>query len=150
MGMLGGKKQKSEKGTTLVANNCQIEGDVLFSDELCIEGVVKGDIIAKEGAKAQVRVSDKGCVVGEIRAPSVIVNGKVFGDIHSDKHVELAARAEVKGNVYYNLIEMVMGSRVDGSLVHVEDGKREVRQVERRSVQGAAPAPVQPVKTKSA
>ena len=150
MGMLGGKKQKSEKGTTLVANNCQIEGDVLFSDELCIEGVVKGDIIAKEGAKAQVRVSDKGCVVGEIRAPSVIVNGKVFGDIHSDKHVELAARAEVKGNVYYKLIEMVMGSRVDGSLVHVEDGKREVRQVERRSVQGAAPAPVQPVKTKSA
>ena len=150
MGMLGGKKQKSEKGTTLVANNCQIEGDVLFSDELCIEGVVKGNIIAKEGAKAQVRVSDKGCVVGEIRAPSVIVNGKVFGDIHSDKHVELAARAEVKGNVYYNLIEMVMGSRVDGSLVHVEDGKREVRQVERRSVQGAAPAPVQPVKTKSA
>jgi cytoskeletal protein CcmA (bactofilin family) len=150
MGMLGGKKQKSEKGTTLVANNCQIEGDVLFSDELCIEGVVKGDIIAKEGANAQVRVSDKGCVVGEIRAPSVIVNGKVFGDIHSDKHVELAARAEVKGNVYYNLIEMVMGSRVDGSLVHVEDGKREVRQVERRSVQGAAPAPVQPVKTKSA
>ena len=150
MGMLGVKKQKSEKGTTLVANNCQIEGDVLFSDELCIEGVVKGDIIAKEGAKAQVRVSDKGCVVGEIRAPSVIVNGKVFGDIYSDKHVELAARAEVKGNVYYNLIEMVMGSRVDGSLVHVEDGKREVRQVERRSVQGAAPAPVQPVKTKSA
>ena len=150
MGMLGGKKQKSEKGTTLVANNCQIEGDVLFSDELCIEGVVKGDIIAKEGAKAQVRVSDKGCVVGEIRAPSVIVNGKVFGDIHSDKHVELAARAEVKGNVYYNLIEMVMGSRVDGSLVHVEDGKREVRQVERRSAQDAAPAPVQPVKTKSA
>ena len=150
MGMLGGKKQKSEKGTTLVANNCQIEGDVLFSDELCIEGVVKGDIIAKEGAKAQVRVSDLGRVVGEIRAPSVIVNGKVFGDIHSDKHVELAARAEVKGNVYYNLIEMVMGSRVDGSLVHVEAGKREVRQVERRSVQGAAPAPVQPVKTKSA
>lgn len=150
MGMLGGKKQKSEKGTTLVANNCQIEGDVLFSDELCIEGVVKGDIIAKEGAKAQVRVSDLGRVVGEIRAPSVIVNGKVFGDIHSDKHVELAARAEVKGNVYYNLIEMVMGSRVDGSLVHVEDGKREVRQVERRSAQDAAPAPVQPVKAKSA
>ena len=27
------------------------------------------------------------------------------------------------GNVYYNLIEMVMGSRVDGNLVHVPQGK---------------------------
>jgi cytoskeletal protein CcmA (bactofilin family) len=47
----------------------------------------------------------------------------VFGDIHSDKHVELASKAEVAGDVYYNLIEMVMGSRVDGNLVHVRDGK---------------------------
>ncbi len=144
--MFGDKNTKTEKGTTLVANNCQIEGDVLFSDELCIEGVVKGNIIAQDGAKAEVRVSEKGRVVGEIRAPSVIVNGKVYGDIHSDKHVELAAKAEVKGNVYYNLIEMVMGSRVDGNLVHVKDGKREVRQVDQRQ----APAAVQPVKTKSA
>ena len=94
------------------------------------------------------RVSEKGRVVGEIRAPSVVVNGKVYGDIHSDKHVELAAKAEVKGNVYYNLIEMVMGSKVDGNLVHVKNGKPEVRQVEQRQANG--PAPVQPVKAKSA
>jgi cytoskeletal protein CcmA (bactofilin family) len=68
-------------------------------------------------------VSEKGRVKGEIHAPNVIINGKVYGDIHSDKHIELAARAEVKGNVYYNLIEMVMGSRVDGNLVHVNAGK---------------------------
>ena len=146
--MFGDKNAKTEKGTTLVANNCQIEGDVLFSDELCIEGVVKGNIIAQDGARAEVRVSEKGRVVGEIRAPSVVVNGKVYGDIHSDKHVELAAKAEVKGNVYYNLIEMVMGSKVDGSLVLVKNGKPEVRQVEQRQANG--PAPVQPVKTKSA
>jgi cytoskeletal protein CcmA (bactofilin family) len=50
----------------------------------------------------------------------------VFGDIWADKHIELAAKAEVKGNVYYHLIEMVQGSRVDGQLVHLEDGKQEV------------------------
>ncbi|MBD3647880.1 MAG: polymer-forming cytoskeletal protein, partial [Pseudomonadales bacterium] len=50
----------------------------------------------------------------------VIDKGKGEGDIHSSKHVELAAKAEVNGNVYYNLIEMVKGSAVDGNLVHTE------------------------------
>ena len=50
----------------------------------------------------------------------------MFGDIWSDKHIELAAKAEVKGNVYYHLIEMVQGSRIDGQLVHLQDGKQEV------------------------
>ncbi|MDZ7684089.1 MAG: polymer-forming cytoskeletal protein [Gammaproteobacteria bacterium] len=118
-----GKSMKPESGITLVANNCELTGDVHFSDQLLVNGVVKGNVYAREGSKATVTVSEKGRVKGEIRAPKIIVNGKVFGDIYSDKHVELAARAEVRGNVYYNLIEMVMGSRVEGSLVHVPQGK---------------------------
>ena len=118
-----GSKSKPEAGITLIANNCELEGDVHFSDELMVNGVIKGNVYAEEGSKAIVRVSEKGRVKGEIRAPRVIVNGKVYGDIYSDNHVELAARAEIKGNVYYNMIEMVMGSRVDGNLVHVKPGK---------------------------
>ena len=98
-------------------------GDVHFSDHLLVNGTVKGNIHAVEGTKAIVTISERGMVEGDIRVPNVIVNGKVCGDIHSDKHIELATKAEIKGNVYYNLIEMVMGSRVDGNLVHVRNGK---------------------------
>lgn len=116
--MFGKGKNSTEAGITLVANNCEMSGDIRFSDQLLVNGVVKGDIHAEDGSKAVVTVSEKGKVEGDIRVPNVIVNGKVYGDIHSSKHVELAARAEVKGDVYYNLIEMVMGSRVEGNLVH--------------------------------
>lgn len=119
------RDSRSEAGITLVATNCEFVGDVHFSDQLLINGIVKGNIYAQAGSKAVVTISEKGRVKGEIRVPNVIVNGKVFGDIRSDKHLELAAKAEVKGNIYYNLIEMVMGSRVDGNLVHVKDGRRE-------------------------
>lgn len=125
--MFGSKDGKVKSGITLVATNCEIVGDVHFSDQLMINGVVKGNIHAQPGSKAQVTISEKGRVKGEIKVPNVIVNGKVYGDIHSDKHVELAAKAEIKGNVYYNLIEMVMGSKVDGNLVHMKDGKKETR-----------------------
>jgi cytoskeletal protein CcmA (bactofilin family) len=119
------KGARSESGITLIATNCEFVGDVHFSDQLLVNGVVKGNIYAQSGSKALITVSEKGCVQGEIRVPNVIVNGKVSGDIQSDKHVELAARAEVTGNIYYHQIEMVKGSRVDGSLVHLLDGKKE-------------------------
>ncbi len=122
------KDGRSESGITLVATNCELVGDVHFSDQLLVNGIVKGNIYAQAGSKATVTISEKGRVRGEIRVPHVIVNGKVFGDIRSDKHIELATKAEVKGNVYYNLIEMVKGSRVDGSLVHMQDAKQEVNE----------------------
>jgi cytoskeletal protein CcmA (bactofilin family) len=113
-------QKKSEAGITLIANNCELSGDIKFSDQLLVNGTVNGNIYAEAGSKALVTVSEKGRVIGNIRAPNVVVNGKVSGDIHSDKHIELSAKAEIVGNVYYSLIEMVMGSRVDGSFVHVK------------------------------
>jgi len=124
------KNERSESGITLIATNCEFVGDIHFSDQLLVNGIVKGNIHAQAGSKAMVTISEKGRVKGEIRVPNVIVNGKVYGDIRSDKHVELSARAEVKGNVFYNLIEMVMGSRVDGNLVHMTDGKKEAQAAE--------------------
>lgn len=133
-----GSKNRPEAGITLIANNCEMSGDVHFSDQLLVNGVVKGNVYAQEGSKAVVTVSEKGRVKGDIRAPNVVINGKVFGDIYSDKHIELAARAEIKGNVYYNLIEMVMGSRVDGKLVHIKPGK-EARSIEMSDRSGQEP-----------
>jgi len=117
-------KKKSEAGITLIANNCELSGDIHFSDHLLVNGTVNGNIFAEAGSKALLTISEKGRVSGDIRVPNVVINGKVAGDIYSDKHVELSAKAEIIGNVYYSLIEMVMGSRVDGSLVHAKLGDK--------------------------
>lgn len=149
------KDRKNEAGITLVATNCEMVGDVHFSDQLLINGTVKGNIYAQAGSKAIVTISEKGRVQGEIRVPNVIVNGTVIGDIRSDKHIELSAKAEVKGSVYYSLIEMVKGSRVDGQLVHLRDGKQEVSEARParaadKSDEDATVTPVAAVKSKTA
>ena len=114
------RRTNKKSGITLVAGNCQLIGDVHFTDQLLVNGVVEGNIRAESGTNATLTISEKGEVRGEIRVPNVIVNGSVDGDIHSEKHIELSAKAEVSGNVYYKVIEMVMGSRVDGQFVHVD------------------------------
>ena len=56
-------------------------------------------------------------ISGMPRPVNVIVNGDVTGDIHSSRHIELAAKANVMGNVYYHTIEMVKGAHINGNLV---------------------------------
>ncbi len=87
------KDGRSEAGITLIATNCELVGDIHFSDQLMVNGVVKGNIYAEAGSRATLTVSEKGQVHGEIRVPNVIVNGKVVGKIRSDMHIELAAQS---------------------------------------------------------
>lgn len=127
--MLGSKKTGfgTSGNTTLISRDTTIVGDVHFGGNLDVEGVVQGNIIAVEGKDALVRVVDKGRVEGEIRAPSVIVNGVVKGDVYSSKHLELASKGRVHGNVHYSLLEMAAGSEVNGSLTHkvVDESSRD-------------------------
>ena len=136
------KNKRAESGITLIEANCEITGDLHFSDQLQVNGLVNGNIYAKPGSKATVTVSQKGQVSGEIRVPNVVVNGKVMGDIRADEHVELAAKAEVKGNIYYNSIEMVKGSRAEGQIVLIEDSEGEAtKQAQGNQQEVAEPKP---------
>lgn len=120
--MLGSKKAASVSGgTTLISHETVIVGDVHFCGNLDIEGLVQGNIVAQSGKEALLRIVGKGRVEGEIRVPSVIVNGEVQGDVYSSKHLELASKSRVQGNVFYTLVEMAAGAEVNGSLTHMSD-----------------------------
>ena len=118
-------KKSTGPAHTLVSRATEIVGDIHFSGELIIEGRVKGNIYAEDDSEALVRIAEKGAVEGEVCVPSAIVNGLVQGDLRSTNHLELAAKAVVVGSVYYNLIEMVMGSEVNGNLMHISTSQNE-------------------------
>ena len=109
------------KGATLIADNTLVKGDIEFDDQLFVNGAVEGNICADPESKATLVLSDIGSVSGEIRVPYVILNGTVNGDVYSAVRIELADKARVKGNVYYKLIEMQLGAKVDGQLVYAEN-----------------------------
>lgn len=109
---------KARKAVTLIAPNTQVVGDIKFHDQLFINGRVDGNVLAGDQQDATVVISDEGSVKGEIRVPNVVINGEVEGNVFASARVELAANARVKGNVYYQLIEMQLGAMVDGQLLH--------------------------------
>ena len=135
--MLGqGKKSKSTtaKVDTIIGQQTRIEGDVHFSGGLHVDGRIKGGVIADSDSTSVLTVSEHGSVEGDVRVPTVILNGKVTGDVRSSERIELAAKARVDGDVYYNLIEMAMGAAVNGSLVHNAETDTSVLAFDRDSV----------------
>jgi len=115
--MFNNKKKRAVD--TLINQQTIIKGKIEFSGVLYVDGIVNGDIISTTD-KSVVTIGARGKVKGEIRVPHVIVFGTVTGDIHANEDVELLAHSHIEGNVYYQQIQMTMGSEVNGKLVHTD------------------------------
>lgn len=118
-----GSEKNVGKNVTLITAKAEIQGDIRISEALQIEGAVKGNILADPDSSAEVTIGVKGIVEGEIRAPHVVINGEVKGDVYSSDHITLNKNALVTGDVHYVMMEMVMGAKVNGKLLHVAADK---------------------------
>ena len=106
---------------TLIGRQTEIHGDVRFSGGLHIDGKVVGKVSVLTDKNATLSVSDSGAVEGDVRVPTVVLNGQVTGDVHASEHLTLGAKARVTGNVYYGIIEMTGGAKINGQMVHEGD-----------------------------
>lgn len=110
IGQFGGK-------TTIIAQDAEFKGDLCFNGALQVDGRVIGNVEASQGL---VRVSEHGVIEGIIRAPSVLINGQVNGDVHASDHLELDAKARISGDLYYRSMEMVTGAQISGNLNYLD------------------------------
>ncbi|MFC4250861.1 MAG: bactofilin family protein [Sinimarinibacterium flocculans] len=106
---------------TLIGRQTEILGDVRFTGGLHVDGKIKGKVIASADKAAALSVSEHGSIEGDVRVPNVVLNGTVTGDVHASQKIALSAKARITGNVFYRIIEMESGSKVNGQLVH-DDG----------------------------
>jgi cytoskeletal protein CcmA (bactofilin family) len=115
---------------TLIGKSASVDGDLSFEGGLHLDGRIAGSVSAAGGPGATLSVSESGSIEGEVRVPTVLLQGTVKGDIHASERVVLGATAKVEGNVYYGVIEMTLGAQIMGKLVRLAP-----------SPQGAAPVP---------
>ena len=113
--------QRFSGKTSLIAAGAELVGDMRFQGAVQVDGRVTGNLLATEGL---VRVSAGGLVEGEIRAPHIVIDGEVSGDVFASGHLELGSRSRVRGNLHYGLMEMAMGAQIEGLLCHLKDGER--------------------------
>ncbi len=132
--MFGRKKGFSAaRIDTLVGQDTEIKGDLVFSGGLHVDGKIKGNVMAEEGSTAILILSEFGRIEGEVKVPNMVLNGEIVGDVYGSVRVELAPKSRIKGSVYYNVIEMAIGAEVNGNLVHQPQGSQLPKRLEDKS-----------------
>jgi cytoskeletal protein CcmA (bactofilin family) len=115
------RKNKTPDLKTIIGVGTEIIGDLHFTGGLHVDGIIKGNVSADQGARSVLTVSENGSIEGEVRVPNITINGVVMGDVYASQRVELAPKARVTGTVYYNLLEMAMGAEVNGQLIRADE-----------------------------
>ncbi len=120
-----GDKKKAASGAieTLIGKDTVVEGNVTFKGGLRIDGTIRGNVTAQEGAAAVLVISENALIEGEIHVSHLVVNGTINGPVESDGLVELQPKARITGNVRYRALEMHHGATVDGNLSHLEENR---------------------------
>ncbi len=124
--MFGTKSSKPQNRIDcLIGAGTTIEGNIIFTGGLRVDGHVRGNVMSAEGKPGTLVLSEQAQIEGEIRVSHVVINGTVVGPVHAMEYVELQAKANVTGDVHYKTLEMQLGAVVQGRLVHQDDGNVE-------------------------
>lgn len=118
--MFGRKRNQSidvTKLSSLVADNMVINGDVVFSSGLRVDGRINGNVSSGEGVHGLLVLSEKGSIQGSVRTWDAVINGTITGDLEVGHFLELQANARVTGNITYRQMQLVCGAAVEGRLV---------------------------------
>ncbi len=101
------------KNVSVIGPTLVFKGELSADEDLIIEGHIEGTIAHH---RKNLTVGKQGRVKADIHASSVIIEGQLVGDIHSDGVVSLARGADVKGDIFCARIVMQDGARFTGKI----------------------------------
>lgn len=119
--MFGRNQPTRPEIDSLIGIAARIEGDLVFSGGLRIDGEVLGNVIAEDGPDHLLVVSEHARIEGVVHCATLVVNGYIAGSVHASEVLELQSKARIVGDVCYKLLEMQGGAVVTGVLKHQLD-----------------------------
>lgn len=149
---IGEARPIRSKNVSVIGPTLVFKGELSADEDLVIEGKIEGTIAHH---KKHLTVGKQGRVKADIHASSVIVEGQLIGDIHSDGVVSLANGCNVMGNISCSRIAMEEGATFKGKIDMEEAPKvkevpkeavksKAVRADKTRAVEGRCASPMSP------
>ena len=83
-----------------------------------MDGRIKGNISSSGDKNSTLSISEAGVVEGNVKVPTVVVNGRVVGEVRASERLTLGAKARIVGDVRYRVLQMEAGALVNGQLVY--------------------------------
>lgn len=90
-----------------------VRGRLTSSDDMTIAGRVEGDVEVREN---RLVIAPDAHIEGKVVALTVVVNGKVTGDIEAKRIIEIGATGAVYGDIVTPRMSVAEGATLEGNL----------------------------------
>lgn len=112
----------------VLSSDVEIKGSVKFTNDLVIDGKIEGQI----SSEGNLTIGENARIKAEISTATIIVYGKVHGNLTATDRIELKASAEVVGDIKAKVLSIEAGA--------IFVGKSTVGSPAQGAGQAAAPA----------
>ncbi|MFN0128363.1 MAG: polymer-forming cytoskeletal protein [Verrucomicrobiales bacterium] len=94
----------------ILSSDVEIKGSLKFSNDLIIDGRIEGEVTSD----GSLTIGENAFVSGEVRTKSVVVFGKVQGNITVTDRCELKANAVLEGDIIAGTMAIEEGATFMG------------------------------------
>ena len=110
---IGDQQPIRSRNVSVIGPTLEFKGELSADEDLVIEGKIQGTIAHHQ---KNLTIGKQGRVTADIHATSVLVEGELNGDIHSEVLVSLSKSAMVAGNIYCSRLVMEEGATFNGKI----------------------------------
>jgi cytoskeletal protein CcmA (bactofilin family) len=87
--------QPTTNSKNVLTADCEVKGTLKFSGELSFDGKLDGDI----QSDGTLNLGDNAVIKGNINVNSVVVRGKINGNVNAKEKIEIKAKTELFGDI---------------------------------------------------
>jgi cytoskeletal protein CcmA (bactofilin family) len=123
--------ESSDPDVTCIGKSVVIKGDISGGGSVYLDGELEGNV----EFNGSLTVGPEGRVRANLQARSIVVQGRVEGDLYGLERAELKKSAIVVGDVYTPRIAIGDGMSLDGSVhVHKDIPRPQTKKAPQREV----------------
>jgi len=98
---------------TIIGRGTKIEGTLTVEGSTRIDGTVTGKLISND----VITIGPNGQVKAEVKAKSIIVGGRVEGNLEADEKIELQSKSELQGDLIAKSLLVEHGAVFHGNSI---------------------------------
>ncbi|GIS42080.1 MAG: hypothetical protein Ct9H90mP15_01200 [Candidatus Neomarinimicrobiota bacterium] len=109
---------QSTNSQTIIAEDVQIDGDIMLSGNITIYGEIRG-AVSTDGA---IQLAKNGKIFGDVKSSSIQMNGYIEGDMFIKGTAELLSNCELVGKpLQYRVLNIQDGAQFSGRCEIIND-----------------------------
>lgn len=100
---------KKDSFDTIIAEQTQLEGEIITPGDIYIGGVISGQIKAKN-----IQLGPSAKIEANVEAENIVINGEVKGAIKAKEKLEITETGKMMGDIDIKILSIASGAVFDG------------------------------------